>query len=386
MGEIYFGRGNEELYDDYFDFINYVFGFNGNAGDFKKLLPKIYKPEDKPVENSYIALDNGKIKAAVGVYPHELDVCGVRLVCRGIGNVSVHPYSRSKGYMKKLMNMALDDMAEGGVDISVLGGRRQRYNYFSFEKTGIVYRFTVNNDNMRHNYGEDRTAHHIFELRKIQSDDREILTSVSDLLKSDKYDPCRPIDNLYNILVSWKYTPYVFLKDGRFAGYVITDAKTVSEILLADEADFMDAIVSLYDFLGCPSISICLPAFRTGYIRALYRFCEGYDISTDMCFSVLNYMRVIEAFTRLKATYTPLPEGEITMLIHGRAGDENIKIAVKQQEISVLEHTGACDVELEHIDAMNMLFSPFCPGRDALSDFAKLLLPLPLWLYHTDAV
>lgn len=27
---IYKGRGNAEMYDDYMDFINYVFGFNGN--------------------------------------------------------------------------------------------------------------------------------------------------------------------------------------------------------------------------------------------------------------------------------------------------------------------------------------------------------------------
>ena len=36
---IYKGRGNAEMYDDYMDFINYVFGFNGNEQDFKKLLP-----------------------------------------------------------------------------------------------------------------------------------------------------------------------------------------------------------------------------------------------------------------------------------------------------------------------------------------------------------
>ena len=42
---IYYGRGTAEMFDDYMDFINYVFGFNGNSSDFKKLLPKLYKYE-----------------------------------------------------------------------------------------------------------------------------------------------------------------------------------------------------------------------------------------------------------------------------------------------------------------------------------------------------
>ena len=51
IGKTYFGRGNAAMYDDYMDFINYVFGFNGNSSDFKKLLPKLYRPEDDPAAN-----------------------------------------------------------------------------------------------------------------------------------------------------------------------------------------------------------------------------------------------------------------------------------------------------------------------------------------------
>ena len=56
---IYKGRGNAEMYDDYMDFINYVFGFNGNEQDFKKLLPKLYNPECDPCYNNYVVTENG---------------------------------------------------------------------------------------------------------------------------------------------------------------------------------------------------------------------------------------------------------------------------------------------------------------------------------------
>jgi len=35
MGELYFGRGNASQRDDYLDFINLVFGFNGNEKAFR---------------------------------------------------------------------------------------------------------------------------------------------------------------------------------------------------------------------------------------------------------------------------------------------------------------------------------------------------------------
>ena len=74
--DIYFGRGTAEMFDDYMDFINYVFGFNGNSSDFKKLLPKLYKYDYMPAVSSYVAVDNGKLKAAVGAFDHDISVCG----------------------------------------------------------------------------------------------------------------------------------------------------------------------------------------------------------------------------------------------------------------------------------------------------------------------
>ena len=52
--------------------------------------------------------EDGVIKDAIGAYNHEITVCGMKLLCRGIGNVAVHPETRGKGYMKVTMNAALE--------------------------------------------------------------------------------------------------------------------------------------------------------------------------------------------------------------------------------------------------------------------------------------
>ncbi len=385
MSEIYNGRGNESLYDDYMDFINYVFGFNGNSQDFRKLLPKLYRREDRPVESSYVTLEDGKLRAAIGAFDHTLSVCGVELPCRGIGNVAVHPYHRSRGFMRVLMNMSVDDMISDGIVLSELGGRRQRYNYFSYEKTGTAYHFTVNSDNIRHCFGKDHAAAHTVELRRLCAEDSELLEEIGNLIASQLYNMCRHTDKMYDIVTSWGCNIYAVMKAGRFAGYVVGSSKSVNEIILCDPDDFINTIVVLYDMIGA-SFSVTLPPFYPEYIRQLYHVCEGYEIVTDKSFSVLNYRVVIEAFAKLKLTYTAVPDGALTLFVHGRAGDEKLRIAVENGEVSVTEYEGECELELGHIDAMNMLFSPICPGRDALSDFARLLLPLPIWLYYADAV
>ena len=386
MEKIYHGRGNEALYDDYFDFINYVFGFNGNSEDFKQLLPKIYRPEDTPVENSYITLDDGKLKAVVGAFDHKLQVCGIEINCRGIGNVAVHPYARSKGYMKQLMNIALDDMKKDGIDLSILGGRRQRYNYFSYDKGGSSYNFTINNDNLRHTYGKDRSAYHTLEVKKLTPDDKEIFAEIAKLINGQTYCPIREEARMYDILVSWHHVPYALLKDGEFAGYIVADSRKIYEIMTVDNNDFSNAIISFYDHLAVPSISVVLPEFCTDYIDKLYRLCEGYEIGLNKSFSVFNYAKVIDAFLKLKKSYANLPDGKVTMLIHGIAGDEKLCIGKSGDETFVKTFEGDADIELDHIDAMNMLFAPFCQARDRLPVFARVALPLPLWVYSTDAV
>ena len=125
--------GHEEL----IDFLNYVFGMNGADSGFYRLLPKLYKPENRPEDYNYVVLEDGKLRAAVGAYPIELEVAGHVLRGAGIGNVAVHPFHRRKGYMKDAMGQAMEAILQSGADFAALGGQRQRYSYFGFEPAGL---------------------------------------------------------------------------------------------------------------------------------------------------------------------------------------------------------------------------------------------------------
>ena len=150
--------------------------------------------------------------------------------------------------------------------------------------------------------------------------------------------------------------------------------------------DFINTIITLFDEFKLKKLIVKFPVFETDYIDRLYRVCEGYSVGLVSNFSVLSYRRVADAFIRLKATYEELPDGELRLLIHGRARDETLKIYVSGGCCGVAENDGAYDLELGHIDAMNLLFSSFCPGRERLPAFARVWLPLPLWLPRADGV
>lgn len=381
---LYIGRGNASMQDDYIDFINYVFGFNGADKDFYKLLPKLYKPEYNPAGQSYVVLENGRLRAAVGAFSHELDICGIRLKCRGIGNVAVHPFSRSKGYMRETMEMAVGDMVKDGVDLSILGGMRARYNYFSYERAGTELCFRIGASAMRHRFGADRKSE--LEYRIINSNEDSSLDVIAALSDKQSYRPIRPREKLYDILRSWHQVPVAVYKGDTFVGYIVCGDGTINEALSVRTEDWLPMIVGAYDLMKKREITVKVPLFRPDLAEMLYGFAEGYDVTSSKMYSVLCFRRVILAFLTLKTAYEPLPSGELCLLIHGRGGDERLLISVTEEGVSVTETDRSPDLTLDHIDAMNLVFASYCPSRLTLPSFAKLWFPLPLWIYASDTV
>lgn len=379
---LYVGKGNASMQDEYVDFINYVFGFNGCEKNFYNLLPKLYKPEYDPAGNSYVVLEDDKLKAAVGAFTSEIEVMGERLVCRGIGNVAVHPFSRGQGYMKDALGMAVDDMVKDGVDLSILGGLRARYNYFSFERAGAALSFRLGSDAMRHRFGKDRTPR--FRYQPLTPRDTELLDRVAALSDARPFHPIRPREQLYDILVSWMQRPFAVLDGDRFVGYVVCGDGVINEIALVNDGDFIDAVVGVYDLMQKKEICVLLPPFRPEYVKQIHGVAESYEVICPKMFSVLSYERVIRAFLKLKASYEALPDGELTLLIHGRAGDEALSIAVRDGVPFVKRSEGPCALTLDHRKAMNLLFASFDPDRSELPVFARLWLPLPIYMYSSD--
>lgn len=121
------------------EFADYVFSKAHCPHDFETLIPRVYGEGVDSASMHRIAVDErGKIRALIAVLREELEVGGKALQAGFVGTVSVHPKARGEGHMKVLMGEWLKEMRET-CDIAVLGGQRQRYEYFGFTRGGSQY-------------------------------------------------------------------------------------------------------------------------------------------------------------------------------------------------------------------------------------------------------
>ena len=356
MSVFYKGRGTPEMYDDLMDFMNYVFGFNGDGSDFKKLLPKCYKKEYDPCYNNYVVTENGKLRAAIGAYDADLYVNGEILKTRGIGNVAVHPYFRSMGYMKDCMHMALRDMIEDGVDISLLGGQRQRYQHFGFEQAGAQYVVSVDRGNLRRAF--ENVALPEYELRDIGEADTDLIDKMYALHTARNYRMIRSREAFFDIARSWRSNVTAILKDGEFRGYFTGD---LNELTLTDPAALTDVVRNYVAQRG--DVSIDVPAWETDIVGVLRSFGGGISCENSEMFNILNYRHVTEALLKYKASRKILGDGELTLLIHGFAGDERFRVAVKDNEVTVEDSVSGDALELGHLEAVSFLAGIFSHKR-----------------------
>jgi hypothetical protein len=310
-------------------------------------------------------------------------VCGYRIPCRGIGNVGVHPDHRKFGYMKEAMNQAMADMVTDGIALSTLGGRRQRYQYFGYDKAGPVYSFQISAENIRHTLKKESP----FTVTKITEPNDPVIQKIIDLNQSAPFVPVRPISIYLDIANSWKCDLLVFTEGERFVGYCIRGGNYLSEIQVGRDEDLLGVLRALYDYLG-ENFNLTIPLYQASYASILAPFAESMSLNCAMHFNVLNFRLVTEAFLALKQTYMTIPNGQMKFLIHGFARDERISVSVQNGKPSVesISDSEPVDYEFSHLEAMEFLYSPICPARDLACDLAKLWFPVPIFMFRADEV
>jgi predicted acetyltransferase len=254
--KVQYGKANSEDYDEVIDFGNYVFSAARSPHDFPRLLPKLYKREYFMEGDCYLAREDGRIKAVVGTYPLTMNILGQALPGRGIGMVSVHPYARSRGYMRTLMETALADMRLGtgpeGLVFSCLGGQRQRYEYFGYTPTGTRLSFECRRANIRHTLSRGAVPAENLSIRELEAGDRELLDRIFACHQAKAARIERPREKFFDILVSWNYRAYAVLAGGDFLGYFIYDhaGETICEVNLADFSRLPEFIGAFFFSFG----------------------------------------------------------------------------------------------------------------------------------------
>ncbi len=386
MSNIYKGRGSAADNEQMIKVLDDVF-FRDEVPEihFLSLLPKLYKDKYEPAYNNFMIKEDGEIKASVGLFPLTMNAGGVQLKIGGIGNVAVARDSRGKGYMIECMKMALDQMKNDGTDISLLGGQRQRYEYFGYEPAGAQLSVEINRRNIGYIKGDDYT--NSYTAKVISQDDSELIAAVKALHESTGVYVNRPKEDYEDILRSWSCIPYAAFDNGEFKGYFCRRGEGgIQEFRPVNVQDGLDLALCVLNTIEKDSFSFELPLYDTELCEYFCVNSNGTELSHSENTNVLNYKKFILAFLSIKARRVNLGEGSLVLLIHGYKKDEQLRISVKGKEVTVEETADAPDIELEHLEAMRFIAGLYCGSGQKLPAFAAGWFPVDYFFYSQDNV
>ncbi len=353
--------------------------------NFMDLLPKLYKDKYNCGERNMILKEDGVIKAAVGCFPLEAVAAGRKMKIMGIGNVGVAKDCRRKGYMIELMNDIMAWMIEEGYDYSILGGQRQRYEYFGYTPSGNALHFEINIGNIsRLRNGNTETT---FTAREITEKDTELFAKINELNEAQPYHVVRNEGDMLDILRSWKCTPYAVYDGDEFKGYFSYCGKGhPSEIKAVNTEDLIDIFLCAMKTMECESIAFTAPAYDTALCSYMQKICCGLSVCHVEQVNILNYARFIEGFLAIKAQRMNLCSGTLNVLVHGYKKDEKLAITVDGKNVTVTETDVQPDYELGHLEATAFFAGQYSEKRLSAPSFTQNWFPVDFYAGQQDNV
>ena len=376
-------KAGERDFEEVVDLCNLVFSAYA-PHSFELMLPAQYLRRNFMSGTNYIVKEDDKIVANVGAYPVDYRICENDLKISAITCVAVHPRMRLRGYMKKLMEMALDDMREDGVDLSFLYGARQRYEYFGFTPCGTRYEYHCDKHNISHFLGKSQKPD--ISLKEIDVKDTGSVDAVFDMYNKSKVSIIRPRERFADILIAWENKTFGIYKDDLLIGYLSTDKNygSICELYLSD-IDLIGNVVGIFlEQFNRYDVSITAFPFETELNTALSKFTGSAALHGDGNYYAINYPNVLKSFIELKCENTKIPDGTINVGIRDIG---NITVSVSNNRPSVRITGEKPDIEVTHLEAMRLFFSPFSAHPVTPLEgntFARCLFPIPLFIRRLD--
>lgn len=366
------------------NFINMVFSMSHCPHDFRQLLPKLYEKGQEEKSIHYLALENEEIKACVCVLPITLCCENKTITCATVGSVSVHPYSRGKGYMRKLMHIAIEDMKKSNISMSTLSGLRNRYQYYGYEKGGFVFQYCFTPDNFRH--CREKFPKRKITLCQIQDTENPLLTEIQAIQENQILFAKKNPSDFLAIMKSWNAKLYGILENQMCKGYVALQGNQILEMRLTDKALLFASLEECLKESGSKELFLRILPYDTYLLKECTQLFESFTIALDDNYMIFDYPKVLDFFLNVKSKYTSLNSGSWDFTIKGH-GTFQIQVDNGVPSVTQLKDLeGKSSVNFSSFESILALFAPNC-GMGLLE--TKLpencnWFPLPLALSPFD--
>ena len=380
-------------FDGLLDTLNACFARGQEGYTFLDTLPAMWRHDDTAMGRHLAIRDGDRVAAVVGVYPLQTRVAGHDVLFATVGNVGTRPEYRNSGYMKALMMESMEELKRLGADVARLGGMRQRYNRYGFEKTGQNFCFTISAKNVRDYYdsslGHEGEYTPKLSFRPISRDDNAALSFAQTVYANAPQHTDRG-DNqrFFDVTHAWKCTPWLAtFADGMPAGFLSNypnSGRITEHYALSPTVDYQ-MLLDWMAFMKFDSVTFGTAPWDVELNRKAGKIAETVSVATADNFKIIHFAKVAMAMLAMKATYAAIPDGQFSLAING--GET---IQYKDGMFKAVEGVTA-DLTLNNLDATRFLFGPLPPSSVCdipapIRPVVEALLPLPLWWNYQDRV
>ena len=367
--------------DGVIDFINMIFSMLRVPHNFETMLPKVYGRDFRLADIHVIAEDEeGRLSGCLGMYEFPLRVGDTTLRVGYLGSMAVHPRVRGQGTMGTLMQKQIERGFERGLDLMVLGGQRQRYQYSGFETGGTTYLYSISRSNVRHALVGAQDEGLTFAPMT-----QEDVPAALALYDRQTVAGARREDNFIATLVSYQRQALAVKQDGALVGYIsaAADGGHLGEIVMAEESMILPAIKAWMNEKGVRSMHVAAAPHDVVLNNLLAPICEHCAITPNCMIRVLKPETVLTAYMKLKNGYDPLEKGELVL---GWEGLGAYLVSVTEAGVSVEKTDAAPQIQLTGIEMHQLLFSHNRFGVPKVgAAVPRSWFPLPLHIAEPDS-
>lgn len=360
-------------WEDFHRFMERCYGHSWDY--FPRAYAHIYRKDHEALSGLFVLENGGRIVSHVGLFPLECVAFDSRVLAGGIGGVATLPEDRGKGYMSRLLPHVIDRMKDLGMQLSCLGGDRQRYNAFGYEFAGLRYSLLFSRRSM------DRAGVRAAAAREVAP-----LDAVSQVESLSRLLPLR---------VDRRHTGLLLGKPGLRAwvvedGYLLSRGErevplNVLEVASASGEE-TGLIRAAMDQTFATEASLPVSSWDSERQRRLLPAACSWDSTYDWTYRVVDLYSLLQAYKGwLEKKALALAPCELSIGLKCAREVQQVTISAGQGKVEIVRECHADGyLELDTVDGVRLLLGGPAPVGD-LGTLAALL-PLPIHVPLLDYV
>jgi predicted N-acetyltransferase YhbS len=363
-------------FDAFMRFLERCYGTT--PGEFEHREPHIYRPAAELCASAFVIERQGRIVSHVGLYPLETVVHGVSFPIAGIGGVATLPSERGKGHMTRLLYTVIDAMREQSYPLSWLGGDRQRYNAFGWERAGLMYDLTFSQRSL------SRAGMAAVEIEALfPADAVEAVERYQSLPLCHARRPYLPLQMRKEGLRVWTAVDGYALVEGTLFGPL-----SILELVSASGRE-VGMIRALLDWTGRSQITFKVPAWDDERLARLMPYVTHWRAGDWQMWRIVDLGELL-ALARpiLSPRAAALRDMELAIGIREHDRTDVATIAVRDGQVKVARGRQAEPyVEWSSVEAARVLLGgPPVAAQAQVPPGLATLLPIPAYVPALDYV